>query len=331
MQMGEVTVIIPSIRWEVFTQRCVDTCSKLYPSVELVLVLDDVDVVPGGLPFLVVEQLGGTISSKRNRGVALARSEFIAFIDSDAFPHRDWLPATIEALRERPDASIVGGPNISPPEQDEGRTLVGMATRSWLVAGRWSFYKSAQSAPRYCDNLPACNMVMRKADYMAIGGMEASLELGEDTDLCARVIASGRKVYFEPKAIVYHYDRNITDYLRQRMVRGAGLYMLLAGGSAQRRNPYTYLMLQPVLTLLLVASFPLALFWDGWAMLLLLGASSYMGLVLFEAARHADRFLQIPALSVLIIVGNLLPGVGFIAKATGLLPSLNSFYRNDRA
>jgi len=331
MEMGEVTVIIPSIRWEAFTQRCVETCSKLYPGVGLILVLDDVGGVPEGMPFLVLEQLGGTISSKRNHGVALARSEFIAFIDSDAFPHRDWLPATIAALRQRPDAAIVGGPNISPPEQEEGRALVGMATRSWLVAGRWNFYKSAHSAARYCDNLPACNMVMRKVDYMALGGMDATLELGEDTDLCARVIASGRKVYFEPKAIVYHYDRNITDYLRQRMVRGAGLYMLLAGGSAQRRNPYTYLMLQPVVTLLLVASFPLALFWGGWAVLLLLGASAYMGLVLIEASRHADRFLQIPALSVLIVVGNLLPGVGFLAKATGLLPSLHSFYRNDRA
>jgi cellulose synthase/poly-beta-1,6-N-acetylglucosamine synthase-like glycosyltransferase len=327
--MHEITIIIPSIRWDSLTQQCVSTCLSLFPQSKVILLLDDAHGASESSANLQVILQSGTIAAKRNAGVEMATTEFIAFIDSDAYPEKDWLPKALAALRERPDAAVVGGPNISPPGQEESRRLVGLATKSWLVAGRWNFYKSERSAARYCDNLPACNMVLRRADILETGGMDPALELGEDTDLCARFIASDRTVYFEPKAIVYHYDRRIGDYLRQRIVRGAGLYMLISGGSAQRRSPYTYLMLQPVLTLILVATFPLALAFSPWGIVFSAFTLIYLSLILMEAIRWFDRPSTLPKVALLILTGNLLPGAGFILKAIGLMPPLQRIYRND--
>jgi cellulose synthase/poly-beta-1,6-N-acetylglucosamine synthase-like glycosyltransferase len=262
--------------------------------------------------------------------VKAAKTEFIAFIDSDAYPHKDWLSSALEILRTDKTVGMVGGPNISPPTEEQERTWVGMAIKSWMVAGKWNFYKSEDSSPRYCDNLPSCNLILRKALYEQLHGMKEELEVGEDTDFCARMIDSGYHVYFNPKVIVYHYDRKIPAYLRQRMVRGAGVFMHVFGNSAQKKNLYTYMMLQPVLALLFCLSFPIGFWWQAWFYIMAAIGIPYLLLILFEAYKCSTKLKFMPIVSVLILAGNILPGLGFILKAFGLLPSLGSFYRNDQ-
>lgn len=328
--MREVTIIIPAVKWEPLTGQCVTTCANLFPESKIILVLDDESVLNISIPNLIVlygER--GTISRKRNVAVKIAQTEFVAFIDSDAFPHKDWLGSALETLKADMHVGMVGGPNISPLIQTHERNLVGMATKSWLVAGKWNFYKSGKSSARFCDNLPSCNLVLRKNLFEELNGMNETLEVGEDTDFCARMIASGYGVYFNPKAIVYHYDREIAAYFRQRMVRGAGVYELLSGSTAQKKNLYTYILLQPVFALLFWLSFPIGFWWLSWFYLMAIIVGIYLLLIIMEAFKHSTSGKDIPIVSALILAGNILPGVGFILKAFGWLPEMNSFYRND--
>jgi len=171
---------------------------------------------------------------------------------------------------------------------------------------------------------------LRKSLYLQLNGMNEDLEVGEDTDLCARVIASGHRVYFNPQAVVYHHDRKIPAYLRQRMVRGAGVYLHVFGNSAQKKNLYTYLMLQPAATLLFWLSFPIGFWWYPWLYVIATAAGAYVLIILIEAFKLSERLRYMPMVGALILAGNILPGVGFILKAFRLLPSLQSFYRNDQ-
>jgi len=329
--MKEVTIITPAVKWETFTEQCVATCTTLFPQSKIILVLDDetpLNISIQNLTVLYGER--GTISRKRNIAVKMAQTEFVAFIDSDAFPHKDWLSSALETLKNDERVGMLGGPNISPLTQTHERNLVGMATKSWLVAGKWNFYKSEKSTARFGDNLPSCNLLLRKKMFEELNGMNEALEVGEDTDFCARMIASGYGVYFNPKAIVYHYDREIAAYFRQRLVRGAGVYELLSGSSAQKKNLYTYLMLQPVFTLLFWLSFPLGFWWHPWFYLMIIVGGMYLLLIIMEAFKHSTRMRYLPMVSALILAGNILPGVGFFLKAFRLLPTLNSFYRNDK-
>jgi cellulose synthase/poly-beta-1,6-N-acetylglucosamine synthase-like glycosyltransferase len=328
--MKEVSIIIPAVKWEPFTEKCITICVNLYPESEIILVLDDIIPIKTCFDNLtVLYGETGMISKKRNAGVRVAKSEFVAFIDSDAFPHTDWLNSAVETLLKDKTIGMVGGPNISPHTQKQERNLVGMAAKSWLVAGKWNFYKSEKSSARYCDNLPSCNLVLRKKLFEKLNGMNEEMEVGEDTDFCARMIASGSLVYFNPAAIVYHYDRKISDYMRQRMVRGAGVFMHIFGNSAQKRNLYTYLLLQPLFTLLFWFSFSLGILWQPWFYVLAITTAIYVSLIFFEAVKHSSKPKFIPPVALLIFAGNILPGVGFILKAFHLLPSLHSFYRND--
>lgn len=327
--MKDVSIIIPSVTFEPFTQQCVSVCATLYPECEIILVLDDTTpVVTTFSNLTVLYGQTGVISKKRNTGVRAAGTEFIAFIDSDAYPHAKWLSSALETLKTDKSAGMVGGPNISPVPQHHSRNLVGMATKSWLVAGKWNFYKSENSAARYCDNLPSCNLVLRKSLYTELNGMNEELEVGEDTDFCARMIDAGYKVFFNPQSIVYHYDRQIGPYLRQRMVRGAGVYILLFGSTAQKKNLYTYILLQPVLTLLFWLTFPLGILWQPWFYIVGGAAFLYALLILTEAMKHSPKPKHIPAVAALIFAGNTFPGIGFILKMFRVLPSLSSFYSN---
>ena len=218
--MQEVTIIIPSVNWEPFTKQCIVVCAALFPESKIILILNDQTHIDHSFQNLtVLYGHAGTISLKRNIAVKSAKTEFIAFIDSDAYPHKDWLANALQTLKTDTSVGMVGGPNISPLEQAQERNLVGMATKSWLVAGKWNFYKSETSSARYCDNLPSCNLILRKSLFEELNGMNKELEVGEDTDFCARMIAAGHLVYFNPKVVVYHYDRKISDYFRQRIVR----------------------------------------------------------------------------------------------------------------
>ncbi len=328
--MKDVTIIIPSIRWEPFTEQCVTICNVLFPESKIILVLDETTKVEPLAKNLTVLIQSGFISKKRNAGVKASNSEFVAFIDSDAYPHKNWLMQAVNTLQTDKSTGIAGGPNISPPSQELSRKLVGMAARSWMVAGKWQFYKSEKSSARYCDNLPSCNLVMRKSMYEQLNGMNEYLEIGEDTDLCARMIASGYRVYFNPQAIVFHYDRKIKAYLRQRMVRGAGVFLHVFGNSALKKNLYTYLMLQPVATLLFLLSFPMGFWWHPWFYIVAATSGAYVLMVLIETFRLSERLAYVPMVGTLILAGNILPGLGFILKALRLLPSLQTFYRNDQ-
>jgi cellulose synthase/poly-beta-1,6-N-acetylglucosamine synthase-like glycosyltransferase len=329
--MNNVSIIIPAIQWESFTEQCVQTCNHLYPNSAIIVVLNSLSGVPVELPETVkVLKAPTSIAGKRNIAAGIAKGEYIAFIDSDAYPHPDWLPEAIQSFSSDSAIAIVGGPNVSPPDQIPKRHMVGVVSRSWLVAGKWHFYKSLKSAARFCDNLPSCNMVMRRVDYLALGGMREELEVGEDTDLCARVLADSKKIYFNPKAVVFHFDRMPLDFLSQRLVRGAGIFIHLFGKSAQKNQLYTYLLLQPVFVWLLLFSIPLGWLWDPWFTIVGVILLTYLMIIGIEAMRMSDRLAHFPFIFSLVLCGNLLPGLGFMLRAFRLLPPLSDIYRNDR-
>ena len=56
-------------------------------------------------------------------------------------------------------------------------------------------------------------MLVRSADYMAVGGFDEGFFLYyEDVDICARLWRSGRKVVICPEAIVVHDARRASRY-----------------------------------------------------------------------------------------------------------------------
>jgi len=330
--MNDVAIIIPSFRWEPFTRQCIETCATMYPDAQIILILNEefsADIkIPDNVEIHYFQE--NNIAKRRNFGVSKTCRSYLGFIDSDAYPASNWLEEAIQAFSHDIRIGATGGPNISPPNEPHGRLWVGMSQTSWLIMGFWLFYKSENSKARYADNLPSCNLVVKRDVYTDFGGMNEGLETGEDTDFCAKLLKNGYKIRFAPKAVVYHYDRSVHGFLKQRIVRGIAVYHHLFGNSARRGRIKDLMFLQPVAIIVIVMIF-LSLGMISGEVMKASGVfiSVFLIIVFIEGVRCSHALRDIIPVTVLICLGNLFVGFGFLMQAFKIKPRLISFYRND--
>jgi len=132
----------------------------------------------------------------RNRGGAVARGEWLAFVDADVRPRPDWLAAILAAAETVPDRFVVGS--------------VGYATSggywglcNWLL----EFSEQVPWHPARAQTGGAsCNMILRRVDFETAGGFAEEYQPGEDTMLFSNLRAMGRSQWFEPAAQVDHFN-----------------------------------------------------------------------------------------------------------------------------
>jgi len=137
------------------------------------------------------------ISRARNRALAEARGELIAFIDDDEFAEPDWLARLYQTLVEH-SADAVFGPVLhrfdKPPPQ-------------WLVDLKFFDYpvtKTGSEMPLHL--LRSGNVLFRKKSLRNLGYLfDESLGLagGEDTDFFTRLSFAGSKLVAAQEAVVY--------------------------------------------------------------------------------------------------------------------------------
>jgi GT2 family glycosyltransferase len=165
-----------------------------------------------------------TMSYKRNYAVKKFKSDLIAFIDSDAYPNKDWLLHGKNILSKK-NNEIIGGPSLPFPNQSFEEMMCHYAKRSYFVTGYLNFRKY-KAKSRYCDWLESCNLMMSRKLFLKFGGMNENIYVGEDKEFIERFKKQNPsiKVFYSPRLFIYHKERNLIKFLIQRMVFGADLY-----------------------------------------------------------------------------------------------------------
>ncbi len=137
----------------------------------------------------ILERRGVRISGLRNWGVKHASGEIVAFLDADCVAPPSWLK-DILAFAPKDGMGVIGANYLLP----EGSTWVG---RTW---------HDYQEAPKSGDvsHVPAGDLVMRREDFLQVGGFDESIQTNEDYELCERVRAAGMPVRAFPQLGVVH-------------------------------------------------------------------------------------------------------------------------------
>ena len=115
--MPRFSVIVPVYKVERYLERCVESVlGQTFADYELILVDDGSPDRCGELcdryaaiddRVIVIHQENSGVSAARNRGVAAASGEYVAFVDADDLISLDFLQCANECLRDYPDADIV--------------------------------------------------------------------------------------------------------------------------------------------------------------------------------------------------------------------------------
>lgn len=322
---GVASIAVPAIRVEPLLERCVHECARTCEDAEIIVVLDDdKDAARLGDSAKILVSGPVTIATKRNMAARESEAEFLAFIDSDAYPESGWLANAVGLLRDDDGLGAVGGPNVSPPEQSESERLVGFALRSVFVSGLGNFRKTVRP-PREVTDLPSCNLVVRRSEYLETGGMNESLFTGEDMDFCRRLVARGRRILYSPNVLVYHKNRDFKGFVTQRLTFGSSVFSLLR----ESLDLQFLMLLLPACFVAFLLTGPLALVWPVWAWVYFGVLVVYGAVVGLEALRQTDSLRRLPGTFLALVIGNLAPGVGTILKSLNLLPDLRRIYRND--
>ena len=161
-------------------------------------------------------------AAKRDMGAAQARGEILVFLDDDSYPAKDLL---VVAQRFFADESIValGGPAITPPDDGFWQRVSGAVFLSRFSGGAPQRYVPVGKA-RPVQDWPSVNLMVRKSDFLAIGGFDSPYWPGEDTKLCLDLIQKTRKtIMYVPEMQVWHHRRaGLGAHLRQ--IGGYGLH-----------------------------------------------------------------------------------------------------------
>ena len=144
-----------------------------------------------------------------NAGAAVARGEFLLFLNNDTQVTPGWLDALLACFAERADCGIAGSRLLYPDGRlQEAGALVFADGSGWNLGRFESRHASAYRARRAVDYVSGAALMIRCETFQTTGGFDTRYRPGyyEDTDLAFAVRKLGQRVYVEPASTVIHCE-----------------------------------------------------------------------------------------------------------------------------
>lgn len=241
-QLPEVSIVIPTYNRRTMLGFCLDSLINLnYPKEKTeIIVVDDCSPEPveiGDRPLVKLIRMpqNNGPGAARNEAVRQAKGEIIAFLDDDCLADKDWLQALVPCFQD-PDVAAAGGrvesavltSHLDNYEQVQSPLLMGDHQRKVRKGSSVSY-------------LATCNLLVRKESFLAAGGFDPVLRVGEDVDLCWRILARGEAIYYIPQGLILHYHRSqVLPFLKRRLNYGQSEAKLQSRYSEETRKLFYF-------------------------------------------------------------------------------------------
>jgi len=225
-----VSCIIPCYNAERFLSEALESAlAQTCPPTE-VIVIDDgsTDRSPevaatyaGRITYVRQDNAGP--AAARNRGMELARGEFIAFLDADDLWHREKLERQAARFAERPELEI----------------CITHLTAFWEAEVRHEeeTLRGRLGADRALPGYVLQTMLARRSAFEKIGVLNPALRFGEDTDWFIRARDAGIALELMPDALLFRrfHSSNLTRSRGNAVLKSGILDMIQSSIERRRR------------------------------------------------------------------------------------------------
>ena len=271
----EVSILVVSYNTRALTLRCLDTVAAETRATHEVIVIDNASSDGSAVAIGAHPSRPRLIASRDNLGFArantvaarAARGEYLLLLNPDTEVRDCAIDALIAFAQRTPAARIWGGRTLFAdgrlnPSSCWGRMtvwnqlcralgLTGLVARSEICNGE-AYGGWDRGSERDVDIVSGCFLLIRRADWEALGGFDASYFMyGEEADLCLRAARSiGARPRVTPEATIVHHGGASETTRAGKMIK-----LLTAKATLIRRHWPAW---QIPLGLTLLAAWPLS-------------------------------------------------------------------------
>lgn len=201
--MKKVSLYVPCFNAEKTIASCLDAVFKQSYPLQEVVVVDDgstdrtIDLALK-YPVRVIRHANNLgLASARNSAIKSIKAEYVASLDSDCKPDKDWLSNLIEHF----DSKKIGGcgGKLLERYQDDICDL-------WRSVHMRQYWGDKEKHPSF---LFGSNCVFSTAALEKIGFYDDGLRNNyEDVDISNRLTKAGYSLIYEPQAVAYHLRKD---------------------------------------------------------------------------------------------------------------------------
>lgn len=193
-----ISIIIPVYNREKTLPRCLESVlSQTYKYLECILIDDG--SIDGSLAICkefaqrdnrvkVIHKKNGGVSSARNKGLALAKGEWVVFVDSDDFIKNNHLEVLANAITESVDIIFIGFENVG------SSTTIKHSYQNGLYIG-WAKIREFICTPDFARYQPSCDKMYRRKVISNLNlSFKEGLPISEDRLFCYQYIVGANGI-----------------------------------------------------------------------------------------------------------------------------------------
>lgn len=206
------TAIIPVRGHGALLQQCLQALFAQAQPVDEVIVVDDspdgsLEPIDG---VRILRSGGQGPYAARNIAAAETGSDILLFLDSRSRPRAPWVERTTARFSDV-SIAIVGSDVLV----STGPSLAAAASH----AQQFARLRNYLAAPYFRPYLPTCNLAVRRADFLTVGGFP-TVRSGGDAELCWRVLElPGRRLDAVEEVLMDWVPRTSTRELLEQNYR----------------------------------------------------------------------------------------------------------------
>jgi cellulose synthase/poly-beta-1,6-N-acetylglucosamine synthase-like glycosyltransferase len=214
MKEKSVTVLITVKNSKNTIKNCIDSVLKLNYKNYKVYVVDafstdgTYEILKSYGKKIKVEQYRGNPPKAYNYAIKKINTEFIAFTDGDCVVDKNWLKNLLSSFESEEIGAVIGFCK-TPKNVNFLQKLIGIELESRF-----------KSFSKFITRGPTMNLCVRTKVAKSLK-FDEELDVSYDADFGYRLTKMGKKIVYQPKAVVYHYHRATwKNFFRQQIIYG---------------------------------------------------------------------------------------------------------------